>query len=52
MEGYFQAYKGRMVKVGEVVEVYRNLNVKDCFSIRSAARKHVLAHCSSVSLVD
>lgn len=52
MVGYFKSYRGRMVKVGEMVEVYRNLNVPNCFSIRSAARKLVLAHCSSVSLTD
>lgn len=52
MQKYFKSYKGRMVRVGEVVEVYRNLNVSDCFSIRSVSRKQVVAHCSSVTLTD
>ncbi len=47
---FFKPYKGRSVRYGEEVEVYRNLNINDGFSIRSAKTKKVLAHCSKVTL--
>lgn len=48
----FESFKGREVNIGEIVEVYRNLKLKDGFSIRSAKTKKVLAHCSSAMLQD
>ncbi|MCM3358075.1 hypothetical protein [Psychrobacillus sp. MER TA 171] len=52
MEQFFKRYRGRTFKIGETVEVYRNLNVENAFSIRCAANKLVLAHCSSVTLTN
>lgn len=46
----FKPYKGRTMRFGEQVEVYRNLNINDGYSIRSAITKKVLAHCSRVTL--
>lgn len=42
-------YKGRSVHNGQLVEVYRNLNVGG-FSIRDAKTKLVLAHCETLIL--
>ena len=46
---FFQPYKERCVKIGECVDVSRNLDT-DGYSIRSAKSGLVLAHCSTVSL--
>jgi len=45
-------YKGREVRLGQLVELYRNLNVKGMFSVRSRDKAHdfgkVLGHFSRV----
>lgn len=52
MSMYFHAFKGRNVEIGQLVEVYRNLNTPNAkaYSIRCAKTKLVLAHCETVSL--
>ena len=47
---YFEKFKDRNVEIGQIVEVYRNLNVSNAFSIRCAKTKLVLAHCTNVTL--
>lgn len=49
---FFNPFKDREVTLGEQVEVYRNLHVPNGYSIRSVKSKLVLAHCSTVSLMD
>ena len=51
-EMIFKSYKGRTIRFGEEVEVYRNLNINNGYSIRSAITKKVLAHCSKVTLAN
>ena len=51
-ETFFSPFKDREVALGEQVEVYRNLHVQNGYSIRSVKSKLVLAHCSTVSLMD
>ncbi|MFT9494373.1 MULTISPECIES: hypothetical protein [Bacillota] len=47
---FFNPYKGRVVYLGQKVDVYRNLHTNNGYSIRCAKTGLVLAHCSSVWL--
>ena len=49
-EMLFASFKGRELNIGDTVEVYRNLHLREGFSIRCAKSKKVLAHCSSALL--
>lgn len=44
-------FKGREIKIGDVVHVYRNLNTGN-FSICCAKTQRVLAHATTVQLQD
>lgn len=48
---FFTPYKDRKVFLGDKVDVYRNLHTEG-YSIRCVKTKLVLAHCSSVSLIN
>lgn len=46
-----QSYKGRTVKKGQKVHVYRNLH-KQGYSVRDAKTGKVLGHCDSILISD
>lgn len=43
--------KGRELKSGDIVQIYKNLN-RDCFSIRSKATGLVLGYCQTALIAD
>ena len=47
---FFTPYKQRTVEIGELVDIYKNLNINNGYSIRCSKTEIVLAHCSSVHL--
>lgn len=47
---FYTPYKNRRVEKGMKVEVYRNLQTDNGYSIGCAKTKLVLAHCSTVTL--
>jgi hypothetical protein len=49
---FYQAFKGRGVDLGERVDIHKNLHTENGFSIRSAKTGLVLAHCSTVTLIN